>query len=506
MSKVSPDKAVETIVESAIAATLINYDGDTLMRYLAVFADECGATIYDWFTDRDFQYVAIAWTEMLAARLNPEPANVYEYLLGLPRAVAVDLVNGKTPKPWVRCEPEDSVYRASSDTQEKCISFQPIRDEKTFRNTCRKLKHARDKRDMIDGLRAIAVRVSSSSLDNGPADAAAQGIDLLGAMLGKPQTQTIGHGMAATLNRADAAAEDRANGVDRTCTWGIGEMDAMVPMRPGGLYVLAARPKVGKTSLALQSVVATSAQHRVGMVSLEMSCDDLAVIVASRATGIDRRSIETKDDRLTATQWQSLRNLAQEWQETARIVVLDNGTTGGKVTVDTISAWARQQRQTRGIGLLVVDYCQLVNGIDPRATEYQVISATTRSLKQLAGALKIPILLLSQLNRDMDKGSGDKPPRPPKLSDLRGSGSLEQDADAVVFIHREIMEQGTEVSAKIIVAANRRGQAGEIQATFRPRHQIFSAREVVTVDADYAESRAQRATSQPTDDEDLFNK
>ena len=502
MSKVTPDRAIENIIESAIAATLMNYDGATLMKYLTVFADECGATIYDWFVDQDYQFVAIAWTEMLATRIKPEPASVYEYLLGLPRGVAVDLVNGKTPNPWVRCEPEESVYRASNDAQGKCLTVQPIRDEKTFRNTCQKLKHARDRRDMIDGLRAVAIRISSCSLDNGPADAAAQGIDLLGAMLGKPRAVTIGHGMGSAMDLAECIAADRASGVDRTCSWGIQELDDIVPMRPGGLYVLAARPKVGKTSLALQAVVATSMQHRVAMVSLEMGCEDLAVIVASRKTGIPGAAISKKDDRITDTQWQELRNLAQEWQETARIVVLDSGTTGGKVTADTISAWARQQKQTRGIGLLVVDYCQLVNGNDPRAREYDTVSNTTRALKQLAGALKIPVLLLSQLNRDMEKGSSDKPSRPPKLSDLRGSGSIEQDADAVVFIHRDIMAQGYEVPAKLIVAANRRGQAGEIEALFRPAHQTFRVDVAPIVDVQL--DRAARAASPPSESENLF--
>ena len=122
MSKVTPDKALEGMIESAIAATFIHYGGQTLLKYLAVFADECGATIYDWFTDQDFQFMAIAWTEMLATRIKSDPGCAYEYLMGLPRGVAIDLINGKTPKPWTRCDLGESVYQASSNADEKCLN------------------------------------------------------------------------------------------------------------------------------------------------------------------------------------------------------------------------------------------------------------------------------------------------------------------------------------------------------------------------------------------------
>jgi replicative DNA helicase len=149
---------------------------------------------------------------------------------------------------------------------------------------------------------------------------------------------------------------------------------------------------------------------------------------------------------------------------------------------------------------VVVDYLQLLQVSNQKASEYERISEISRTLKIIARELRIPILALSQMSRDSEKGAGAREPR---LSDLRGSGSIEQDADAVIFIHRVDEGSSDNRQVKIIVAKNRFGPTGDMSMTFQPSKMRF-AEGAVAQDAVYVHDRAARQESAPSSDEDLF--
>jgi len=156
--------------------------------------------------------------------------------------------------------------------------------------------------------------------------------------------------------------------------------------------------------------------------------------------------------------------------------------------------------------IVVLDYLQLLDGSRHNMTEYEKISEISRTLKIVARELGIPILALSQMSRDSEKGT----PREPRLTDLRGSGTIEQDADAVIFIHRVTADENAAVrELKILIAKNRFGPIGSLYADFIPSTMVFiekhrrSAPEPAEEDPP-AVSREVRINRLPAPDEDVF--
>jgi replicative DNA helicase len=160
---------------------------------------------------------------------------------------------------------------------------------------------------------------------------------------------------------------------------------------------------------------------------------------------------------------------------------------------------------------VVLDYLQLLNSARAEASEYEKVSEISRVLKVMARELRIPVMALSQMSRESEKGVGSAP-REPRLSDLRGSGSIEQDADAVVFIHRVDSGDGgksdSDRKIKVIVAKNRFGPTGHANMTFKPAKMQFEmAAPEPSEDGDdesYHQERRTRRESTPQPEEDLF--
>lgn len=235
------------------------------------------------------------------------------------------------------------------------------------------------------------------------------------------------------------------------------------------LIILAARPGAGKTALSLNLVTsALSSGVPVMYASLEMSrasllgrmLADLGNVFYDRITG---GRLEHHDmDRLSK---------AAEWLASAPLTVDD---TAGQ-TVAYIVAQARRMKLKRDIGLLVVDYLQLVNMDDKnsRLTQNDKVGKVSWAFKQLSKELKIPVILISQLNRSLESRQ-DKRPMP---SDLRDSGSIEQDADKILFIYRDEMynaETADKGIAEVIVAKNRAGTTGTARLRWQGELQRFS--------------------------------
>ncbi|GFH42970.1 replicative DNA helicase [Lactococcus hodotermopsidis] len=229
-------------------------------------------------------------------------------------------------------------------------------------------------------------------------------------------------------------------------------------LHEGELIILAARPAMGKTAFALNIAqnIGAKSDKTVAIFSLEMGAESLVNRMVSSEGLIDAHSLRT--GKLTDDDWNNL-TLAMGSLANASIYVDDSP--GIKIT--EIRARARKLAQeTNNLGLILIDYLQLISGTG-RENRQQEVSEISRQLKVLAKELKVPVIALSQLSRGVEQREDKRP----KLSDLRESGSIEQDADIVAFIHREAYyqrENDPEVEidnkAEIIFAKNRSGEIG----------------------------------------------
>ena len=263
------------------------------------------------------------------------------------------------------------------------------------------------------------------------------------------QVSMLGDGLSATL----AGLRDGAQPMLPT-QWS--KLNGFIGgLRPGALYVLGARPGVGKTVVGLNLATAAASSCLVGYASLEMSEEELRKRVIASEASVHLGGL--LDSNLRDSDW-GLISEAEDRIRALRLAVLDNAESLSRVV-----SWARTLYRLGGLGLLVVDYLQLMRG-DGRAESRQVeVSEFSRTLKQLAMELQIPIVALSQLNRESAGRKGGEP----RISDLRESGSLEQDADVVILLHRD--EERKPSQMQMIVAKNRHGRPGELRLDFEGR-------------------------------------
>jgi replicative DNA helicase len=251
---------------------------------------------------------------------------------------------------------------------------------------------------------------------------------------------------------------------------GFFELDRVTSgWQPTDLIILAARPSMGKTALSLCLLRNAAVQHRrpAAIFSLEMSSLQLVNRLIALETGINSEKI--KKGKLEEVEWKILHEKIAHLAE-AKIFIDDTAA----LSIFEFRAKARKLRAMHNIELIIVDYLQLMTaGSEGRGTREQEISAISRSLKGIAKELQIPIIALSQLSRASEGRSGfDKRPQ---LSDLRESGSIEQDADMVMFIFRpeyyEIPEDdegnSTQGIAEIIIKKHRNGALANIKLHFR---------------------------------------
>jgi len=244
---------------------------------------------------------------------------------------------------------------------------------------------------------------------------------------------------------------------------GFPQFDEMTAgLQPADLIILAARPSMGKTALALNICAhAALRQHRtVGVFSLEMSHQQLFVRLLCSEGQIDAHRLRT--GRVNREQWQSVIRIYGKLSE-APVFIDDTPGIG----IMEMRAKARRLKREQGIDLLIIDYLQLMRGRGGYDSRQQEISDISRSLKELAKELNIPVLALSQLSRAPEQRSGD---HRPQLSDLRESGAIEQDADVVLFLFREELykrdDPTVEGKAELIIGKQRNGPIGMVHLNF----------------------------------------
>lgn len=237
-------------------------------------------------------------------------------------------------------------------------------------------------------------------------------------------------------------------------------------LQPSDLIIIAGRPIMGKTSFALNIAqhAATRAGVPVGFFSLEMSKEQLALRMLCAEAKINSQKI--RSGRLTEGDWLKLTDAAATLSE-ALIFVDDTPA----LSVLEIRAKARRLKSEYNVGLLIVDYLQLMKGRGRADTREREISEISRSLKGLAKELNIPLVAVSQLSRKVEER-----PHKPQLADLRESGAIEQDADLIVFIYRdEVYNEETDDKgiAEIMVKKQRSGPTGTVKLAFLDKYTRF---------------------------------
>lgn len=240
---------------------------------------------------------------------------------------------------------------------------------------------------------------------------------------------------------------------------GFPTMDNMLSgLQKDQLIIIAARPGTGKTSFALNIIQNVSASQNVTclLFSLEMSAEQLALRMLCAEAHVDMQNART--GKISTQDIQRLADAVRALSATP--VYIDDS---ASINVTEMAAKARRLKRQQGLGMIVVDYLQLMNSTGRAENRNQEVSQMTRALKILAKELQVPVVVLSQLSRSAEK-EGNKIP---KLSDLRESGSIEQDADVVIFLQRddyyvENQTEETKGKARIILAKQRNGPTGAI--------------------------------------------
>ncbi len=306
--------------------------------------------------------------------------------------------------------------------------------------------------------------------------------ELMQVMPGAPRFANVSHSILGALKIAEEACKNK--GKIRGITTGFPDIDKLLNgMQNSDLLILASRPSMGKTSLATNIMVhaATSLQNdgdnrSVGLISLEMSSEQIAMRMLSVASGVSASKIYS--GHIDEDEFYSI---AQASRKVCELPVLIDDFPDSNIA--SIASSARRMKRKHNLGIIFVDYLQLIraNGkySDNKVNE---VSEITRSLKSIARELNIPIIALSQLSRMVEQRDDKRP----QLSDLRDSGTIEQDADVVMFIFREEYyerrrepTEGTEKhlewqtrmesargKASVIIAKHRNGPIGSVDLGF----------------------------------------
>lgn len=308
---------------------------------------------------------------------------------------------------------------------------------------------------------------------------------------------------ALTASIETATAAFKRDGKIAGVPTGLSELDRKLGgLHKSDLVILAARPSMGKTALATNIAYYAARNNRrlagpngqmtsvegavVGFFSLEMSSDQLAARILADVSGVP--SDKMRRGELTPKDYEDIRNAAEEMEG----IPLYIDDTGG-ISISQLAARARRLQRTSGLDLLIIDYLQLITPSGARRNDGRVQEVTeiTKALKALAKELAIPIIALSQLSRAVEQREDKRP----QLADLRESGSIEQDADVVMFIYREAYylerlepdiadprhsEWKDAMAAKfnvaeIIISKQRHGPIGKVDVGFNPARVKFSS-------------------------------
>jgi replicative DNA helicase len=248
--------------------------------------------------------------------------------------------------------------------------------------------------------------------------------------------------------------------------------------QPSDLIIIAGRPSMGKTAFALNiaqyAAIHAEQARPVVIFSLEMSKEQLVTRLLCSEARVDASRLRT--GHLVESDWNKLTSAAGALHD-AKIFIDDTPA----ISVMEMRAKSRRLKSEKGIGMIVVDYLQLMRGGSNSESRQQEISEISRSLKALAKELNVPVVALSQLNRGLESRTDKRP----MMSDLRESGAIEQDADVIMFVYREavycekcknrelVCDENHERNAEIVIGKQRNGPIGTVNLTFMGEYTKF---------------------------------
>ena len=340
-------------------------------------------------------------------------------------------------------------------------------------------------RDVIRTLRMFTADAFSESDDPfGLVDRAGVALSSLTSGEASRDWTAVSEVVDAQVAHVDALFRARA---DRSgLPTGFDALDTLLAgFHPETLVVLAARPGMGKTVLALNFAVSVAAHFQqlaeqdpeapvppVAIFSLEMGRGELVNRLLSKLGEVDGSRLRT--GRLEPRDWNGLKAGADKLRE---LKIYFDDTPG--LNVSDLRARARRLAAIHGgVGLIIIDYLQLMQGDDPKAPRQQQVADISRALKILSKELRVPVIALSQLNREIDKRKADD--RRPRLSDLRESGAIEQDADVIMFLYRagyydKTMDPLDAMKTDLIIAKHRAGATDDVMLYFNGANATFVA-------------------------------
>lgn len=282
--------------------------------------------------------------------------------------------------------------------------------------------------------------------------------------------------LEAAFNRIDELhkGDHKLRGVPT----GYPDMDAILAgFQKSDLVILAARPSIGKTTFALDLArqIATKEKVPVGIFSLEMSADQLIDRMLAAESGVDLWRLRTGKLK-TGDGDDDFQRIGEAMGTLSEApIYIDDA---GSANVMEMRTMARRLQTEHNVGIIIIDYLQLMEGRGGGDNRVNEISEISRALKQLARELNVPIIALSQLSRAVESRS----PQVPKLSDLRESGSIEQDADVVMFLYREDREKPDTPNKNIVdvlISKHRNGPIGKFSLYFQENSTTFKSLEKV---------------------------
>ena len=344
----------------------------------------------------------------------------------------------------------------------------PIGTMSAVEEYCRIIKDKSTVRQLLNASDNVIARCLSGREDSEKLIDLAQGQIFEIAQRGVPSGfSTVREIVKTSFGKIDVLFDrgQRVTGIET----GLEDLDNMTSgLQTGELIVIAARPSLGKTALALNIAAHAAIQHRkmVGMFSLEMSKESLVVRLLCSEARIDSHKLRTGFS--SREDWNRMTPALGRLSD-APLYIDDSPA----LSIMQIRAKARRMKAERGLDLLIVDYLQLITVHEQFKTRNDEVAYVSRNLKSIAKELKVPVLALSQLSRAPESRPGQRP----QLSDLRESGNIEQDADVVIFIFREKRaaergQEGAEEPAqggsetRLIIGKQRNGPTGDVPVVF----------------------------------------
>ncbi|MEY3162174.1 MAG: replicative helicase [Planctomycetota bacterium] len=279
------------------------------------------------------------------------------------------------------------------------------------------------------------------------------------------ETQSIGDVLQRTIDRIERLRErdGRITGLG-TDFYDLDDMTG--GLQPGELIIVAARPSMGKTTFTLNLTErVASTGNGIAFFSLEMSAQQVVQNMLCCRAQIDGQAM--RKGRITDLQY---KRMVEEADRLYQQPIFIDDTPG--LTITQLRAKCRRLKQKHNIQMIAIDYLQLMSGGARVESRQQEISAISRGLKGIARELEVPVIALSQLNRDVENRDDHRP----RMSDLRESGAIEQDADVIMLLHRDEYYKPTEANAglaQIIIAKQRNGPTGEVTLRFFKEYMRF---------------------------------